>query len=95
MEERPVETPVTEEAEGLDLHAQYAKKAEEMKEKYHAAVVAIAEKQGVDMGVAFDMLKAVARGAGYAEGIELDVEALKADYEELAAISELIVNTGM
>jgi chorismate synthase len=77
MEERPV-----------DLHEEYANKTEEMKAKYHAAIVAIAEKQGVDMGVAFDMLKAVARGGNYAEGVDLNVDELTRDYNELAGISE-------
>ena len=73
-----------------DLHEEYEVKANEMKEKYHAAIVAIAEKQGVDMGVAFDMLKAVARGGNYAEGIDLNVEELTKDYTELAGLSEEI-----
>ena len=73
-----------------DLHEEYEVKANEMKEKYHAAIVAIAEKQGVDMGVAFDMLKAVARGGNYAEGIDLNVEELTKDYMELAELSEEI-----
>ena len=79
-----------ENVEGLDLREQYAKKVEEMKEKYNAAIIAIAQKQGVDVGVGFDMLKAVARGGNYAEGIDLNVEELKADYTELLAISEEI-----
>ena len=79
-----------ENVEGLDLREQYAKKAEEMKEKYNAAIIAIAQKQGVDVGLGFDMLKAVARGGNYAEGIDLNVEELKADYTELLAISEEI-----
>lgn len=73
-----------------DLHEEYEVKSNEMKEKYHAAIVAIAEKQGVDMGVAFDMLKAVARGGNYAEGIDLNVEELTKDYTELAGLSEEI-----
>jgi len=73
-----------------DLHEEYEVKANEMKEKYHAAIAAIAEKQGVDMGVAFDMLKAVARGGNYAEGIDLNVEELTKDYTELAGLSEEI-----
>lgn len=73
-----------------DLHEEYEVKANEMKEKYHAAITAIAEKQGVDMGVAFDMLKAVARGGNYAEGIDLNVEELTKDYTELAGLSEEI-----
>ena len=80
--------------EEKDLHELYERKTEEMKEKYHDAIYAIGMKRGVDMGVAFDMLKAVARGGDYAEGIELDVDELKADYAELAAISEQILNGG-
>lgn len=91
MDENEVkQTEAVEEAEGLDLREQHAKKEEEMKQKYQAAIIAIAEKHHVDVGVAFDMLKAVARGGNYAEGIDLNVEELKNDYIELLAISEEI-----
>ena len=73
-----------------ELKEKYAEKTIEMQEKYKEIVYAIAEKEKVDLGVAFDMLKAVARGADYAEGIELDVDQLKADCEELTAISKQI-----
>ena len=36
------------------------------------------------------MLKAVARGGNYAEGIELDIAELKADYYEIACLSDAI-----
>ena len=80
--------------EGMDLHELHAKKTAEMKEKYANIINDIAAKHGVDLGVAFDMLKAVARGGNYAEGLEaeFDLEELKADYLELADISERILN---
>lgn len=88
------ENEVKEVAEGVDLHEEYARKTAEMKEKYANVINDIAVKNGVDLGVGFDMLKAVARGGDYAEGIEaeFDLDELKADYLELAAISEQIYN---
>ena len=51
----------------------------------------IAEKNKVDLGVAFDMLKAVARGnTTYAEGIELNLEKLTNDYKEIVLLSAAI-----
>ena len=78
--------------EGLDLHEQYAKKAAEMKEKYHEAIYAIADTRGVPVGDAFDMLKAVCRGGDYLEGIEVevDLDELKKDTAELTMISDQI-----
>ena len=58
--------------------------------KYSKAIYDIAVKYGVDLGIGFDMLKAVARGGNYAEGIELDIAELKADYFELVCISDEI-----
>ena len=75
-----------------DLKEKYQKKAEEMKEKYADVINEISTKHNVDVGVVFDMLKAVARGGDYAEGFEFDVEGLKADYLELSAISDEIAN---
>lgn len=98
MEENEVvevpEEVVEEVAEGLDLHELHAKKTTEMKEKYANIINDIAVKNGVDLGVAFDMLKAVARGGNYAEGLEaeFDLDELKTDYLELAEISEQIYN---
>lgn len=73
-----------------ELKKKYAKKNAEIREKYNQAIYDIAVKNGVDMGIAFDMLKAVARGGNYAEGIELDIAELKKDYFELASISQEI-----
>lgn len=79
-----------EEVKNLNLHELYANKANEMKEKYHDAIYAIADKYGVDLGIAFDMLKAICRGGNYGEGIDINTEELKKDYLELADISEQI-----
>lgn len=77
-----------EEKKELTLKERFTIYNQELKEKYHDEIVAIAEKNGVDMGVAFDMLRAVARGGNYAEGIELDMESLKQDYEVYATLAE-------
>lgn len=74
-----------------DLKEQYKAKADEMKEKYADVINEISAKHNVDVGVAFDMLKAVCRGGDYADGFEFDREALKKDYEELLHISDRIV----
>lgn len=71
-----------------ELKELYTKKKEEMKEKYHDAINAIAEKNGVDVGVAFDMLTATVNTEDYTAGIEFDREELKKDYFELLGISE-------
>lgn len=74
-----------------ELKEKYALKKEEMREKYAEVVNKIAIAKGVDVGVAFDMLLAVARGGDYLEGVELDepfdYDALNVDYFELASIS--------
>lgn len=83
--------------EEVDLHELYAKKAEEIKEKYHEAIVAISNKHGVDVGVAYDMLKATCRGGNYLDGVETEInrDELKADYLELLAISDEIAESGV
>ncbi len=63
----------------------YEEKKNEMKEKYAYAINALSVANGVDVGVAFDMLKANARGADYKYVKE---EELKADYEELVRLAE-------
>ena len=73
-----------------ELRSKWAKKNAEIRQKYSKAIYDIAVKWGVDLGIGFDMLKAVARGGNYAEGIELDIAELKADYYELACISDEI-----
>ena len=80
--------------EELDLHELYTLKNEEMKEKYKEAITAISNKHNVDMGVAFDMLKAVCRGGDYLDGVEteINIDELKEDYAILSGISEQIVN---
>lgn len=73
-----------------ELKEKYITKNEEMKEKYQEAIIAVSRKHSVDLGVAFDMLKAVCRGADYADGIDYDKEGFLKDYLELAEISEKI-----
>ena len=71
-----------------DLRKKYAEKLNEMRINYAGAIIAISKKYDKDLGVAFEMLKAIARGnTEYGEGIEVDVEALKKDYAELTDIS--------
>lgn len=55
------------------LKEAYANKNAEMKEKYKDVIAAIATKQNVDLGVGFDMLKAVYRGGeNYLEGVDVE-----------------------
>lgn len=59
--------------------------------KYADVIKEIAIKNEKDLGVGADMLKAVARGnEEYAQGIEINLEELKADYEELENLSKKI-----
>ena len=75
-----------------ELRKKYAEKTAEMKEKYADAITKIAISQGVDLGVAFEMLKATCRGGDYLGDAEVDTEELKKDYEELAGISDAIAS---
>ena len=55
------------------LKEAYVVKNNEMKEKYKDLIAAIATKQNVDLGVGFDMLKAVYRGGeNYLDGIDVE-----------------------
>lgn len=79
MEEEKVVNETVEEVKdesvmSLDaLREAYAAKNAEMKEKYKEVINAISDKQKVDVGVAFDMLKAVYRGGeNYLEGIDIE-----------------------
>lgn len=72
------------------LREAYSKKSSEMKTTYSDAIKQIAQKEGVDMGVAFDMLKANARGGSYASGVSYNKDALAKDYKELEDISKAI-----
>lgn len=75
-----------------ELRNKYAEKKSELREKYTEVINAISMARGVDVGVAFDMLLAVARGGAYLEGVDanVDIEELSKDYFELAKISEEI-----
>ena len=75
-----------------ELKEQYEAKARAMKEKYADVINEISTKHNVDVGVAFDMLKATCRGGNYAEGFEFDRQELMKDYLELADISDKIAN---
>lgn len=64
----------------------YKEKKAEMKKKYEYAIDAISVANGVDVGVALDMLEAnIMRGAQYAY---VNVDEFKKDYEELLAYCE-------
>lgn len=66
-------------------------KNERMFLDFKDVIYKIAEKNKVDLGVALDMLKAVARdNTTYAEGIELDMDKLKNDYNEIVLLSTAI-----
>lgn len=73
-----------------ELREKYAKKAEEMKEKYHDAIVEISKTQDVDMGVAFDMLLSTCSGGDYLGDAQIDAEELKKDWEELESYNYLL-----
>ena len=60
--------------------------------KYADVIKSIAIKNGKDLGVAFDMLKANARGGNYECDGEYDKEELRKDYEEIVLLSEKILN---
>ena len=63
MGEEKVEEVKDESIMSLDaLKEAYAAKDKEMEEKYKDLISAIATKQNVDLGIGFDMLKAVYRG---------------------------------
>lgn len=80
----------------MSLKEDYKKKEEELKEKWHDVIVKIAEKNQVDMGVAWDMLRATSSGGDYAEGIEFDLEDFNNDYFNLMIIgNELAKEEGL
>lgn len=62
---------------------EFIKRLEELKEKYHNELCLISEKYDKDLGVAWDMLRAVTRGGDYADGIDIDKDQLAKDFEEL------------
>lgn len=74
-----------------EIKEQYRAKKNAMKEKYAQIIESIAIKNGVDMGVAFDMLEAIARGGNYQYDGELDLDELKNDYEEIVELSKQIL----
>lgn len=86
------EVKIDNQNEGVDLHELYAKKAQEMKEKYADVINEISVIHDVPVSDAFDMLKAVCRGGNYLEGVDtdIDLEELNKDYFELCGISEQI-----
>lgn len=73
-----------------ELRRKYAEKSAEMRAKYADIINEISCVHGVDTGIAFEMLKAVARGGNYADNIPFDKEELQKDYFELLHISEMI-----
>lgn len=80
---------------GNSLKDAYVNKNAEMKEKYADLIAAIATKHNVDLGVGFDMLKAVYRGGdNYLEGIdvEFDKDELMKDCAESMELSVKIAD---
>lgn len=75
-----------------DLKKEYAEKEVAFKEKYAEAIKNIAELQGVDLGVGYDMLKAIPRGGEYKCEVELNKEELFEDCAELYVLSNKILN---
>lgn len=73
-----------------ELKKEFAEKEVAFKEKYAEAIKNIAELQGVDLGVGYDMLKAIPRGGDYKCEVELDKEELFEDYAELYELSKKI-----
>lgn len=79
--------------EVLKLQEDYAKKSDEMREKYADVINDLSIKYDKDLGVAFEMLKAIPRAiiVGleplYSTTIELDIDELIQDYAELERIS--------
>ena len=73
----------------MDFHELHAQKVEEMKGKYADVINDLSVKDGVDLGVAFDELKAIAYAnlmgeiVMYASDIEYDLIELIRDYAEL------------
>lgn len=73
-----------------ELKKEYAEKEVAFKEKYAEAIKNIAELQGVDLGVGYDMLKAIPRGGEYKCEVELNKEELFEDCAELYELSKKI-----
>lgn len=73
-----------------ELKKEYAEKEIAFKEKYAEAIKNIAELQGVDLGVGYDMLKAIPRGGEYKCEVELNKEELFEDCAELYELSKKI-----
>ena len=73
----------------MDFHELHAQKIEEMKGKYADVINDLSVKYGVDLGVAFDHLKAIAyaelekQDVLYSSDIEYDLVELIRDYAEL------------
>ena len=81
----------------MDKKELYIAKMEEIKTKYHDAIVALCNKYGVDLDVGYHMLKAIGLANAThqeplyeAEG--LDIEAWAKDYAELLALQEAYIN---
>jgi len=82
----------------MDFHELHEKKVEEMKEKFANVINDLSVKDGVDVGVAFDELKAIAWANLYNEpveyeaGVEYDLVELIRDYAELMYYSHKCKN---
>ena len=73
-----------------ELRLEFAQKNNAFREKYKDLIYDVAMARGVDLGIAFDMVKATARGGNYCDGLQYDLQALKEDYYEIACLSEEI-----
>lgn len=98
MQEEMIEEVHEHAAEEKTARQKYADKAAEMKEKYKDAIYDIAIRQSKDVGVAFEMLKAIPRAILhneeplYATEVDLNIEELTNDYLELLGLSEEVAN---
>lgn len=82
----------------MNFEELYENKNKEMKEKYAEVIKHLAEKDGVDLGVAFDELKAIAyanlenQEILYKAEIDYDLIELIRDYAELRFYSHKCAN---
>lgn len=82
--------------EELTTREKFTQKANEMREKYADVINDLAVKHNVDVGIGFEMLKAIARAKVlgvdpmYVTEVEFDIEELAKDYTTLLALSQAL-----
>lgn len=80
--------------EASEIREQFTELANEMREKYADVINDLAVKHNVDVGIGFEMLKAIARAKVlglepmYETEVEFEIEELVKDYSKLLALSE-------